>query len=163
MPVVSRKIFNQHFTKSYRIKTIQQKLIIKGLTLLHACLDDTGDTIPGKSTLVICSNDINTLKFLLGLINSKLPIRYIKEKYSASSYNTGINFSKHMINNLPLPKIPSETKESIVNIVNQILSIKHKNPDSDTSSLESAIDLLVYQLYGLTDEEIALVEGRTNS
>jgi hypothetical protein len=30
----------------------------------------------------------------------------------------------------------------------------------DISALESEIDRLVYALYGLTDEEIALVEGK---
>ena len=30
----------------------------------------------------------------------------------------------------------------------------------DTSALEGQIDALVYELYGLTDEEIAIVEGR---
>jgi hypothetical protein len=31
---------------------------------------------------------------------------------------------------------------------------------ADTSVLERKIDELVYQLYGLTDEEIAIVEGK---
>ena len=31
---------------------------------------------------------------------------------------------------------------------------------SDTSALEHEIDLLVYDLYGLTPEEIAIVEGK---
>jgi adenine-specific DNA-methyltransferase len=35
------------------------------------------------------------------------------------------------------------------------------NPDSPTvPQLEAEIDRLVYELYGLTEEEIALVEGR---
>ena len=34
-----------------------------------------------------------------------------------------------------------------------------KAAGGDTSSLESRIDALVYRLYGLTDEEIAVVEG----
>ena len=35
---------------------------------------------------------------------------------------------------------------------------KKYNPSADTSALESEIDRLVYQLYGLTDEEIKIVE-----
>ncbi|MFA4836704.1 MAG: hypothetical protein WC749_11625 [Dehalococcoidia bacterium] len=34
------------------------------------------------------------------------------------------------------------------------------NPQADTSALEREIDQLVYQLYGLTEEEIGVVEGR---
>ena len=33
------------------------------------------------------------------------------------------------------------------------------NPQADTSKLEAEIDQLVYQLYGLTEEEIRIVEG----
>ncbi len=32
---------------------------------------------------------------------------------------------------------------------------------ADVSALEAEIDRLVYQLYGLNEEEIAIVEGRT--
>jgi hypothetical protein len=37
---------------------------------------------------------------------------------------------------------------------------KRPNPKADTSKLEREIDELVYALYGLTPEEIKLVEGR---
>ena len=34
------------------------------------------------------------------------------------------------------------------------------NPTADTTALEAEIDQLVYQLHGLTAEEIAIVEGK---
>jgi hypothetical protein len=34
------------------------------------------------------------------------------------------------------------------------------NPTADISLLETEIDRLVYDLYGLTEEEIAIVEGK---
>lgn len=37
---------------------------------------------------------------------------------------------------------------------------KKDNPFVDTLALESEIDHLVYQLYGLTEEEIKIVEGK---
>jgi hypothetical protein len=39
------------------------------------------------------------------------------------------------------------------------LSAKTENPQAKTSHWESAIDALVYELYGLTAEEIELVES----
>lgn len=33
-------------------------------------------------------------------------------------------------------------------------------PNADTSALEKQIDQMVYELYGLTDDEIAIVEGK---
>ena len=44
-------------------------------------------------------------------------------------------------------------------MINQILAAKQKAPDADTSALEKQIDEMVYKLYDLTPEEIAIVEG----
>lgn len=40
------------------------------------------------------------------------------------------------------------------------LAAKRVNPQADTSKLEKEIDQLVYQLYGLTEEEKKIVEGK---
>lgn len=50
-------------------------------------------------------------------------------------------------------------QEKIVNLVDIIHSSKSSAPSADISALESEIDRLVYQLYGLTEEEIKIVEG----
>ena len=42
----------------------------------------------------------------------------------------------------------------------RILAAKRADPAADTSAWEREIDRLVYELYGLTEEEIAIVEGR---
>ena len=44
--------------------------------------------------------------------------------------------------------------------VDRILAAKQHNPAADTRALEAEIDRRVYALYGLTPEEIALVEGK---
>lgn len=41
----------------------------------------------------------------------------------------------------------------------QILKEKRTPPAADTSALEREIDQQLYALYGLTPEEIAIVEG----
>ena len=55
-----------------------------------------------------------------------------------------------------------EQKVLIGKIVNQILDAKHTNPDTDVSELENEIDQIVYLLYDLTPEEIAIVEEAAN-
>lgn len=42
-----------------------------------------------------------------------------------------------------------------------ILSAKKANPSADTSALEQQIDLLVYHLYGLTYDEVLIVDPAT--
>jgi len=61
------------------------------------------------------------------------------------------------------PLIPenSQSVSKIVILVDQILASKRTDPQTDTTALEREIDWLVYQLYGLTEEEIAVVEGKS--
>ena len=47
----------------------------------------------------------------------------------------------------------------IIALVDKILAAKKANPQVDTSAWERAIDGLVYELYGLTEEEVKVVEG----
>jgi type II restriction/modification system DNA methylase subunit YeeA len=44
-------------------------------------------------------------------------------------------------------------------LVQKCLDAKKGDPKADTNELEQAINALVYQLYGLTEEEIKIVEG----
>ena len=48
---------------------------------------------------------------------------------------------------------------SDLEIVDSILALKKSDPNADTSALESEIDELVYDLYGLTEEEKAIVRA----
>ncbi len=45
-------------------------------------------------------------------------------------------------------------------LVKKIIELKNSDEDANISQLISEIDLLVYDLYELTEEEIAIVEGR---
>ena len=59
---------------------------------------------------------------------------------------------------LPIVVDNKEIQYQIENKVKEILNAKQISISSDTSILESAIDALVYQLYGLTEEEINNIE-----
>jgi hypothetical protein len=61
---------------------------------------------------------------------------------------------------LPIPYVPPEKQAPIVALVERILAEKKSHQTADISPLEAEIDRLVYQLYGLTDDEIAVVEGK---
>ncbi len=50
-------------------------------------------------------------------------------------------------------------QQPFITLVAQILTAKKKDPKADTSDLEDQIDEMVYKLYELTPEEIAIVEG----
>ena len=64
-----------------------------------------------------------------------------------------------LLRKLPVPKVSLRDQEPLVKVVEKILKAKASNPAADTSALEREIDQQVYALYGLTPEEIAIVEG----
>jgi len=67
--------------------------------------------------------------------------------------------SKNFKNSLPiLENLPLVIHLQL--LINEILAKKKENPEADTSDFEKQVDLLVYQLYGLTEREIKIVEGR---
>ena len=62
------------------------------------------------------------------------------------------------IRNIPIPLAPKEQQKPIIDLVDQILIAKKKNPQANTCLLEKQIDQLIYKLYGLTQEEINNIE-----
>ena len=61
---------------------------------------------------------------------------------------------------IPIPYCTREKQLKVCSLVKNAINTKRTNPSADTSALESEIDRLVYQLYGLTEEEIKIVEGK---
>ena len=55
--------------------------------------------------------------------------------------------------------ITPSAQKKFVKLVDKILSARKGDRYADTTKEEKAIDDLVYQLYGLTEEEIKIVEG----
>ena len=58
-----------------------------------------------------------------------------------------------------MPKDGSSQQQPIIALVDKILATKKSNPQADTSAWEREIDELVYELYGLKEDEIKVVEG----
>ncbi len=101
-------------------------------------------------------------KYFLGLLNSKLLGWYLNTITGNLGNNMRIG-QKSNFQNLPLPPITSENQpivSQIESLVDKIITAKKENPQADTSELEKEIDELVYKLYGLTEEEIRIIEGK---
>ncbi len=87
-------------------------------------------------------------------MNSSIINYYIKN-FITSTHTLQINDGRL----IPIV-IPTENQAKvIIALVDQILAAKKADPTADTSGWEREIDTLMYQLYGLTPEEIAIVEG----
>lgn len=60
---------------------------------------------------------------------------------------------------IPVKQITAEEEEPFKKLVAKILQSKKQFPDAATSDTEAEIDRLVYQICGLTDEEIEVIEN----
>ncbi|MFM6464752.1 MAG: Eco57I restriction-modification methylase domain-containing protein, partial [Planktothrix sp.] len=105
--------------------------------------------------------EIFDYKFILAALNSKL-INYIYKQLTQEENRAFAEVKPQNIRKLSIINTSAEHKKNIIDIVNQILTTKKSNPNADTTILEQQIDQLVYELYGLTEEEIKIVEGITD-
>ena len=106
---------------------------------------------------ILIKNSTLKTKYVLALLNSSLLQWY----YSTMFKGDTELFPKIRIaqaRQLPIYKASYEQQQPIIELIDQILNTKRNNPNADTSKLESQIDQLVYALYNLTPEEIAIIE-----
>ncbi|MYG38906.1 MAG: N-6 DNA methylase [Synechococcus sp. SB0676_bin_10] len=96
-------------------------------------------------------------KAFLALLNS----RFMDWFFRITSTNNHVQ--GYQLEQLPIPLMTATDREQLGRLVASAMQAKATNPAAETSALEAEIDRLVYQLYGLTTEEIAVVEGASAS
>ncbi len=100
-----------------------------------------------------------SVRVLLGLLNSSLLTFLYQNGIYGQKGRTLAQFRIYALYLLPLPDLNSQATKGIADKVGEVLRAKQHDAKSDTSALEREIDELVYALYGLTQEEIALIEA----
>ena len=97
------------------------------------------------------------MKFLTGILNSKLIAFWLRHKGKMQGSNYQVD--KEPLQGIPLPLVDLSLQQPIIALVDIILAKKKLNPLADTSVLERKIDRLTYNLYGLSEDDIKIVEG----
>jgi hypothetical protein len=100
-------------------------------------------------------------KYLLSILNSKVADYYIRN-LGVTRSGGYFEYKPMFVEQLPIPIITNQNKiviDKIESLTSQINADKKENPKANTSVLETQVDELVYQLYELTPEEIAVVGG----
>ncbi len=142
----------------------------------HFCLS-IEPLVFGSNHYMIVGEDTNDLFSLLGILNSQLYFFFMKNITGVlgDADNRGriISQKSHIIN-FPIKQAQDDVKHhvrfKIVNQVNKILETKKQLHTAKTESekeylekkcanIDRQIDALVYELYELTPEEIAIVEN----
>ena len=122
------------------------------------CYAAPGEFVTAPANLL--TSQKNDIKYLLACMNSKI----FNWEFTRLGIPLGYAFEwkKQYVELIHVPPITDENREiaeQIEGIVAQILTAKKADPDTDTTAFENEIDELVYTLYDLTPEEIAIVEA----
>ncbi len=154
---IPKEIYSKNITKKFQVT---EKLLVARMTLQLQAAIDYKQAFVGKSTLITHINPQIDIKYLLALLNSKL-VDYWYKTYFENTHMSGgyIRFDIPYLKQIPVKVVPKTDQTPIIKLVDKILKQKEKKPDSDTSKLEKQIDKAVYKLYGLTKEEIKVVEN----
>ena len=158
-----------------------EKIIVRRISgknnKIIACYDDSGyysndnlmhlvkwsDEIlnyqkPEHKWEIIKDSEIS-LKSIIAIINSKFTT-YFFSKFLSTDTLQGSYSSIYPEDLRQLPIIHKiKINYEIDRLVDEILFQLSKDIDSNISNIEGQIDALVYELYGLTEEEISIVEG----
>ena len=128
-----------------------EKIIIANMTNRIEAYYDNGEYVALKSTILIKDSNVNLVS-LTGLLNSKLYTFYYQNKHKSTQMSGGaLSVSKSRIQSLPIPTM-NETDSDILNK----LVIKYVTEKDGHILIE--IDRLVYNLFGLTKEQIEYMD-----
>lgn len=141
----------------FETKKVMIQRITGGETPLKATLDE--ECFYNKESILnlILSSAEVSYEYILGLLNSRLINWYYKRRFTNASKLT-VNLSKEYVGQIPVKKIDKRGQEAIAKIVRRILGAKRTTREVDSADDESRLNALVYEAYGLTEEQKLLVE-----
>lgn len=147
------------------------KIIIPAIVQTASYAYDTQNIYSNDKTTIIPTDDL----YLLGLLNSTT-CDYFIHGIASTKQGGYFEYKPMYISQLPIrtidPANPADVQahDQMVALVAQMLDLQSQLAATPQDSflgqrverVDMEIDKLVYQLYGLTDDEIALVEGRAS-
>ena len=128
---------------------LQSRIVMQGITgvnekyRLKMTLSEAGTFCANSVNYLLINEDI---EYFLGLCNSSL-INWFFKKLSTNS-----NVNGYEVDNLPIIVAQDDKKEQLKNIVKSLLSGSREHSEDE-------LNAVVYDIYGLTDEEIVVVEA----
>jgi len=101
------------------------------------------------------------IKYILGILNSRLISWWFATTFNKLSRKIFPQFKINELKTFPIAICNADKQGLIVEYVNNILKKKSINQDIDTCLYENKIDNIVYHLYGLTYDEVLIVDPQT--
>ena len=99
------------------------------------------------------------LKYLCAVLNSDL-ITWMMKNIARTTGMGLLQWEKFSVERLPVPQISTAEQRPFVRLVDRTLAARAVNLAADTSALEAETNCRVYELYGLTADEIRATTGK---
>ena len=107
---------------------------------------------------IIKTNRVN-LRYLTGLLNSKLIAFWLRNRGKMQGLNYQLD--KEPLQQIPIPVPEIEVQTRIGYLVDEIIVRKSANENASIQDVENQIDNIVYHLYDLTYDEVLIVDSNT--
>jgi len=143
---------------AYYNEIVKPKIIYIHTAVNHQFYFDTEGRYINNSCYMIISDN----KYLFAFLNSNLfkwfkKIKFVAYGDAAEKGRVKLDYNKMIT--VPIKNASLEQQKEIIDIVNQIFSIKKSNPSADVFDFENDINALFYKLYNFSKKEIAIIEG----
>ena len=155
-PYLKYQYMNQRRKDMFSLKKL---IFVKLAKTPQVYYDEFGEFASANTNMVYNLRNYD-YKFLLGYLNSHLFNFVYHTMFGGLSMLGTVQIQAPQIKKSLIPKLGNISQKEIIDMVDNILQIKKNDSSADTSLLEREIDKKVYELYGLTEEEIRVVEGK---
>jgi adenine-specific DNA-methyltransferase len=130
----------------------KEKIMLPDISIkAEAILDNSGSYCVNTAYIIPKAE-----KYLLAIMNSNL-IHFFYSNLTSSIRGGYLRFIRQYLAQIPIVKVDDKMKGEIEILVDQIMESKKRTPTSNIEEIENQIDQLVYELYGLTEEEVGIV------
>ncbi|EOJ7976668.1 Eco57I restriction-modification methylase domain-containing protein [Campylobacter coli] len=152
--------YHLHWARDERFFESGEKIVS-----VRKCIEPIFSYLNNEAYVMLSLNVIKTqrinVKYLTGLLNSKLVAFWLKHKGKMQGNNYQID--KEPLLNIPIVDTNSKNEklaDELINLVDEILKAKEQDKNANIQELENKINSIVYKLYNLTEEEIKIIEGK---
>ena len=139
---------------AYHAEFAKEKLFWMDLTEQGRFAYDEGEMFCVNTVYMVSGQSI---KSLCAILNSNLITWFMRNTAVTSGMGVTRWFSIS-VETIPIPQIPAAEQRPFIRLVDSILAAKEDDSAADTGEQEAEINRLVYELYGLTEEEIEETE-----
>jgi adenine-specific DNA-methyltransferase len=117
-----------------------------------------GEFFSGTDTYLVHGNStICPLECLLAVINSKAIEYWLRGRSKVKG--SVIELTGDSIEKIPIPSVSASDRDRLAKLAEACAAAAKKNAAASLAVLESEIDAIVYRLFDLSSEEIALIES----